>query len=496
MIDSYQKYAFTTIPSSGLITGARAAAAMAPRLVGVGSAWDDKWAGPEGEFESCVRASPGWYLYGSTGIDIKTFPENDMVNLGGTIGYHIRPGKHDLNLHDWNCYMDFTDFRLWREAETRDAKPVNVPELLVCEDGTKVTTKEIWERKRRGEIREWYAREVYGRCPCERPENLKFETLVDEPISNGRGVHRKAYVSFDTPGGKAGFHVDAFFPASAKTKPVPTFIYCTFYNYGKELTAGARDRLPVDQILGRGYGVVQYLIQDIMPDLPERGRPVEWWKCGLIGKYNPDGVGFADESWGALSVWAWGASRTLDWIEAQPELDAKHTATIGNSRGGKTALVAAAFDERIAMACVNCSCCLGSKLNHIDLPDSEQICKLQKVQKFWFCRNLAKWCNKEFEMPYDTHELCALVAPRLLAIGEGSVDFHSGTKGHFYSALLASPAWELYGRQGLTSDIFPEPGGAIQGGDVSFHLRPGGHALTPFDWDRYMDFGDAHGWRM
>ena len=469
-------------------------ALMAPRLVGVGSAVEDKWAGPEGEFQSCVLASPAWYPYGGTGIDIKRFPQPDMVNLGGTIGYHLRPGKHDLNVVDWNMYMDFTDYHRWRYDETKDSKPVNVPELLVCEDGTKVTTKDVWEKKRRGEIREFYRREVYGRRPVEKPRALKFEQLgEDEEFLGGRAVKRRAYVSFEAPGGKGGFHIEAYIPKSAK--PVPGFIYISFYPYGSETSPAALSRLPFDLVLNRGYAIVQFLIDDINKDMPEYPRPLEWWKTGVFKLFDPDGTKHADDSWGALAAWAWGASRTLDWIETQKDLDARHFATIGNSRGGKTALWAACEDERIAMACVNCSCCLGAKLNHIDLPESEQIAKLQKVQKFWFCRNLSKWCNREFEMPYDTHQLCALLAPRLLAITEGDLDAHSGPRGHFYSALLASPAWELYGRKGLSQSEMPKPGYAIQGGDVSFFYHKGGHGLYPCDWARYMDFADAHGWR-
>ena len=60
---------------------------------------------------------------------------------------------------------------------------------------------------------------------------------------------------------------------------------------------------------------------------------------------------------------------------------------------------------------------------------------------------------------------------------------------------LASPAWELYGKKGLVGDKWPNPEKPQQEGCVSYHLRTGKHFLTPYDWDRYMDFADRHGWR-
>ena len=70
-------------------------ALMAPRLLAVGSAEDDAWAGPAAEAESCRLARPAW-------------DDPSKVN------YHVRPGGHDLNLVDWEAYMDFAASRGWR----------------------------------------------------------------------------------------------------------------------------------------------------------------------------------------------------------------------------------------------------------------------------------------------------------------------------------------------------------------------------------------------
>ena len=73
----------------------------APRLVAIGSAAGDDWAGPAGEKASAVEASRFWRIYGKTGF-------------GEEIDYHIRPGIHDLTLVDWRRYLDFADRHGWR----------------------------------------------------------------------------------------------------------------------------------------------------------------------------------------------------------------------------------------------------------------------------------------------------------------------------------------------------------------------------------------------
>ena len=70
-------------------------ALVAPRLVAVGAADEDLWAGPEAEEECCRLARPAW---------------SDPTD----VDYHIRPGKHNLTLVDWTAYMDFAKRKGWK----------------------------------------------------------------------------------------------------------------------------------------------------------------------------------------------------------------------------------------------------------------------------------------------------------------------------------------------------------------------------------------------
>ncbi len=84
-------------------------ALIAPRLAYVASASLDDWAGQPGEFRSCQLASPVWALYGKPGVVGDRFPSPETPLQAGCVGYHLRSGKHDLSLYDWQRYMDFAD---------------------------------------------------------------------------------------------------------------------------------------------------------------------------------------------------------------------------------------------------------------------------------------------------------------------------------------------------------------------------------------------------
>ncbi|HYG77895.1 MAG TPA: acetylxylan esterase [Planctomycetota bacterium] len=84
-------------------------ALMAPRAVYVASASQDLWADPRGEFQSLIHAAPVYELFGKKGLPASEMPAIGEALHGEAMGYHIREGKHDLTLVDWQYFMDFAD---------------------------------------------------------------------------------------------------------------------------------------------------------------------------------------------------------------------------------------------------------------------------------------------------------------------------------------------------------------------------------------------------
>lgn len=84
-------------------------ALIAPRAVAVGSSAEDLWADPRGEFLSIVHAAPVFALFGHKALGTANMPAIDAAIHGDAAHYHLRPGKHNLTLVDWQHYWDFAD---------------------------------------------------------------------------------------------------------------------------------------------------------------------------------------------------------------------------------------------------------------------------------------------------------------------------------------------------------------------------------------------------
>ena len=372
--------------------------------------------------------------------------------------------------------------------------PRDVPPLMTTASGADVKTVADWELVRRPELMEAFRRDYFGRRPVQRPEGLSFEPLdCGRFVLAGHALRQRVRISWLGTVKPGSFTATAYFPLVAR--PVPVFVYANLqspkYAFDRDVKGEIPEHFPVDLIVSRGYGAVIYEIGDVQPDRPE----VKMGEVGLYATYSRESKRPGD-AWGCASMWSWAASRILDWLETMPRADARRVALVGHSRGGKSALWGAAEDARFAMACSNDSGTGGARLTHLESPGACPLALLSNdYHGIWFAPNIRKFAGRDLTAPLDMHMLVALIAPRLVCIASATKDVWSAPRGEYWSARLASPAWEVYGRRGLVTDGFPRPDTAQQDGCVSYHLRSGEHRILRADWVRYLDFADRHGWK-
>jgi dienelactone hydrolase len=367
------------------------------------------------------------------------------------------------------------------------AANLRLPDPLTTTNGTRVTSAEIWRNTRRPEILELFRQHVYGRMPVGRPDNLRFETFESaKGVMDGAATRKQVRISYRGPGGEGAIKLVLFVPT--QVKPAPCFLLiCNRGASNIDPTRTIKSAFwPAEQIVARGYAAAAFLNADVDPDFHDG------FTNGVHGIFDPRGGKRPPDAWGTIAAWAWGASRAMDYLASDPDIDARRVAVIGHSRGGKTALWAGAEDERFAFVISNDSGCGGAALARRRQPKAETIAAINRSFPHWFCENYRRYNNREDDLPVDQHMLAALIAPRLLSIASASEDLWADPEGEFLSGVEASRVYRLLGKDGLKADGWPPPDSPQHEGSIGYHLRTGQHGLTEYDWKCHLDFADRH----
>jgi hypothetical protein len=192
------------------------------------------------------------------------------------------------------------------------------------------------------------------------------------------------------------------------------------------------------------------------------------------------------DSVGLLSLWSWGTRRVLDYLGICDYIDSKKVAVIGHSRGGKTALLTGALDERVFLTISNNSGNSGAALSRNN--KGERIENIMNVFPYWFSSKYKKYVNNENELPFDQHMLLGLIAPRYLYVASALKDDWADPEGELLSSKLASKFYEMYNVKGLIVPNKIEINKSYNDGHIAYHIREGEHGLTNFDWKFYMKY--------
>ncbi len=362
-----------------------------------------------------------------------------------------------------------------------------LPDPLADAQGTPVEAKQ-WPGQRERTL-QLFRDHVYGHVPAEAAQ----ASITYTPTAQYDALHLTAsQVEARITAGDAEFSFPllVYLPKST-AGPVPAIVM--IQNRAFPELAGAVERpspfIPVEAIVKRGYAVAVFHTSHVDPDRKDG------FDDGIRGffarvKHGPqaDLASRQPGDWGALSAWAWGASRVLDYLETLPQIDTQRVAVIGHSRGGKTAAWAAANDTRFAAALINESGCGGAALSRRRFGETVQ--RITTAFPHWFCLRFNDYANNEDALPVDQHQLLGLIAPRSVAVASAAEDLWADPRGEYLSLVHAAPVFRLFGASSIDQPDLPPLAQPRFVGPTGYFIRPGAHGLHEGDWANYLDFLD------
>lgn len=236
-------------------------------------------------------------------------------------------------------------------------------------------------------------------------------------------------------------------------------------------------------MIGRGYALATFYCGDVAPDHPGRNDGV-FPHFREAGRSKP-----APDEWGAVAAWAWGLSRAVDYLVTRDDIDKDRIAVVGHSRLGKAAIVAGAFDERIALVIPHQAGCGGTAPSRGTAGESVQ--QINDRFPHWFADEFKKFNEQTDRLPFDQHCLIALVAPRPVLLTNAVQDTWANPEGQFQMLQAAEPVYRLLGAGGLDADRMPAPDHLVNS-TLGYHIRPGKHSMGKEDWKVFLDFADKH----
>jgi dienelactone hydrolase len=384
-----------------------------------------------------------------------------------------------------------------------------LPDPLVMFDGRPVTTKEQWYQQRRPELKALFQHYMYGYFPPA-PKRIEADPKrVDRQCFGGKATKKEVTIKFG-PQGAPSIELLLVIPNHRKG-PAPVFLglnFCGNHTLLKDPSialpkpwmpsscpgckdhrateAGRGTRVGVwsiEYVTDRGYAVATFYNGDVDPDKPDFTDGVHpyYFKQGQTkpGPYD----------WGTIAAWAWGLQRAVDYLVTDKDIDKDRIAVVGHSRNGKTALLAAAFDERIALVIPHQAGCGGTAPSRGTV--GESVKQINTSFPHWFDDEFTKFNDQVDRLPFDQHELIALVAPRPVLLTNAVEDTWANPAGQFEMLQAADKVYRFLGAGGLEADQMPPPGKLIDS-NLGYHIRPGRHSMGRQDWQVFLDFADKH----
>jgi hypothetical protein len=375
-----------------------------------------------------------------------------------------------------------------------------MPDVLTLNNGKRVATAAQW-KLRRAQIRQILEYYAVGQAPPP-PGNVKGNEVRSELVMNGKVKYRLVHLTFG-PKRSLSLDIGIFTPVAGG--PVPAVIspsgsppgaaplprLAQGPNQGRNedvllLVGPGPKRVPGpaartaeaiaagSPVLAHGFALVTFDNNDCAEDTTLRNADGSW--AYRTTRFYP---AYPKYDWGVLQGWAWGVSRIVDYLETDPAIDKTKLIVTGVSRTGKSALVAGAFDDRLALVAPVASSGGGTpayRFSGSQPPRGGKEGLTEMVRKYpnWFSDHLHEFWGQPDKLPFDSHWFMALVAPRPFIALEGTHDQNVVANGVRQAFLAAQPAFALLNVKDRLG--------------VSWADRP--HGMVQGDWDALFAFAD------
>lgn len=329
--------------------------------------------------------------------------------------------------------------------------------------------------------------EEYGYIP-----NTEYKVSVSEPeiierrYHIGTAVHSRVDMTVSSAYGAHTFTVNRVLHVDGKKRPF--FVFLNF-------SSNVPDKYyPTEEIAENDFDVLAVCHNDITSDDGD-------FKNGLAGVLLENGQS-GERTCGKIMLWAFAASRILDYAETLPCLDMSEAAVIGHSRLGKTALVAGMLDVRFKYVISNDSGCSGAALCRGNLgvvgktgaggKTGETIRDITRNFPFWFCKKYVSYAENGIPDGFDQHYLLASIAPRHVYVASAHYDDWADPDSELFSCIAATPAYEALGEAGLVHSGYPKTCEVLHEGGIGYHRSNSYHFLSRHDWNNYMGYINRH----
>jgi hypothetical protein len=327
-----------------------------------------------------------------------------------------------------------------------------MPDPLTMSDGTPVKTPEQW-KARREEMKKILEDYEYGHMPPP-PGNVTATETTAKDLPDQKLHYRLLHLTFG-PDKKLGFDMALFSPLTTDTAkaPFPTILSLSF-------AANERAAAQFKPALDRGYAVAVIGYQQLGAD-NKNYRQTAFFPA------------YPQYDWNDFSAWAWGLSRAVDFLVTDPATDKDRLIVTGTSRLGQAALLAGAFDERIALTAPVAGG-MALRFSGKTRGGGQGIDEVVDQNTYWFGPHLEDFKGHTDQLPCDQHFLPALAAPRPFILLNSLKDQFGNPQAAAETYKAAKPVYEFLHA--------PD--------NLGMNFRPGTHGMTADDWSALLDFAD------